>query len=108
MKSNIWKEYIIEFAVYLVERKLLEAMIGILSKWDSACRGFQLVIFNSGRKMALIVYFSKMITGPVEIYQVKRSQHNLLANIQNKGLEAPINFSHFNLCSRKKGKTGFH
>ena len=52
------------------------------SSKNSANRGFHSQTFNCGQRMALL--------GPVDIYEVKRSQRHLLATFENNRLGSPI------------------
>ena len=53
-------------------------------KQDQMNRAFQSVVFNSGQKMALrVFYFTRALTKALTYYYINRSQRHLLAAIEN-------------------------
>ena len=58
-------------------------MLTELSSLNANYRAFQLVVFNSGQKMALRAFYSiRALTKALTYYYIKRSQRHLLAAIE--------------------------
>ena len=54
-------------------------------------RAFQSVVFNSGQKMALrVFYFIRALTKALTYYYINRSQRHLLTAVEKNWLEGPI------------------